>query len=129
MTISIPALSANTPFLQGVPNSLITREWYRLLVSLTDAVGGAGTSPTSLPSVELSQVMDVDTPAFESALSQSVSSIESQLAMAIEPTAELAQLRAMLGCGKAWAPGTVDGALAEAYAPLVEQWKQQGMCK
>lgn len=40
-----------------------------------------------------------------------------------------AQLRALLGCGKPFAPGTTDAALAEAYGPLVEEWKRQGMCK
>lgn len=39
-----------------------------------------------------------------------------------------AQLRAMLGCGTAWAPGTVDAALALAYADLIEQWETQGLC-
>jgi hypothetical protein len=29
---------------------------------------------------------------------------------------EDAAIRAQLGCGKAWAPGTVDAVLAEAYA-------------
>jgi hypothetical protein len=33
---------------------------------------------------------------------------------------EDAQTRALLGCGQAWAPGTVDAALAEAYAELCE---------
>lgn len=40
-----------------------------------------------------------------------------------------AQLRAMLGCGTAWAPGTVDGVLQVAYASLVEQWNDQGLCE
>ncbi|WP_320069593.1 hypothetical protein [Micromonospora sp. RTGN7] len=31
---------------------------------------------------------------------------------------EDAQARALLGCGQTWAPGTVDAALAEAYADL-----------
>lgn len=31
---------------------------------------------------------------------------------------EDAQTRALLGCGQAWAPGTIDAALAEAYASL-----------
>lgn len=31
---------------------------------------------------------------------------------------EDAQTRALLGCGQAWAPGTVDAALADAYADL-----------
>ncbi len=39
-----------------------------------------------------------------------------------------AQARAMLGCGTTWAPGTVDAALQQAYAPLIEQWKTQGIC-
>ncbi|WP_435120747.1 hypothetical protein [Micromonospora tulbaghiae] len=34
---------------------------------------------------------------------------------------EDAQTRAYLGCGKKWAPGTVDAALAEAYADLCKQ--------
>ena len=42
---------------------------------------------------------------------------------------EDAQLRAMLGCRLAVAPGTVDGALREAYAPLIEHWTRQGLCK
>jgi hypothetical protein len=33
---------------------------------------------------------------------------------------EDAQTRALLGCGQSWAPGTVDAALAEAYASLCE---------
>jgi hypothetical protein len=33
---------------------------------------------------------------------------------------EDAQTRALLGCGQDWAPGTVDAALAEAYASLCE---------
>lgn len=45
-----------------------------------------------------------------------------------ELTADDAQTRAMLGCGTAWAPGTVDAALQQAYAALIEQWKQQGIC-
>lgn len=31
---------------------------------------------------------------------------------------EDAQTRALLGCGQDWAPGTVDAALAQAYADL-----------
>ncbi|WP_262015656.1 hypothetical protein [Micromonospora sp. Mcm103] len=34
---------------------------------------------------------------------------------------EDAQARALLGCGQKWAPGTVDAALAEAYADLCKQ--------
>ncbi|MDG4762372.1 hypothetical protein [Micromonospora sp. WMMD710] len=34
---------------------------------------------------------------------------------------EDAQARAVLGCGQAWAPGTVDAALAEAYAALCQR--------
>lgn len=45
-----------------------------------------------------------------------------------ELTRDDAQLRALLGCGTAWAPGTVDAALQQAYASLIEQWKQQGQC-
>ncbi|MBQ1061338.1 hypothetical protein [Micromonospora sp. C41] len=33
---------------------------------------------------------------------------------------EDAQARAVLGCGQEWAPGTVDAALAKAYAGLCE---------
>ncbi|WP_309225192.1 hypothetical protein [Salinispora sp. H7-4] len=42
------------------------------------------------------------------------------LAPSGEPTLsrEDAQTRAYLGCGQPWAPGTVDAALAEAYAEL-----------
>ncbi len=43
-------------------------------------------------------------------------------------TPDDAQTRAMLGCGTTWAPGTVDAALQQAYAPLIEQWKAQGIC-
>lgn len=43
-------------------------------------------------------------------------------------TRDDAQLRALLGCGTAWAPGTVDAALAQAYAPFIEQWKTEGSC-
>ncbi len=43
-------------------------------------------------------------------------------------TPDDAQARAMLGCGTTWAPGTVDAALQQAYAPLIEQWKTQGIC-
>lgn len=39
-----------------------------------------------------------------------------------------AQARALLGCGSDWAPGTVDAALQEAYAVLIEGWTAQGMC-
>ena len=35
-----------------------------------------------------------------------------------ELSREDAQTRAILGCGRKWAPGTVDAALAEAYADL-----------
>ncbi len=45
-----------------------------------------------------------------------------------ELTPDDAQARAMLGCGTAWAPGTVDAALQQAYAQLIEQWKKQGFC-
>ena len=42
---------------------------------------------------------------------------------------EDAQLRAMIGCHMAaFAPGTVDAILQEAYAPLIEGWRQQGLC-
>ncbi|NIL42922.1 hypothetical protein HCB17_18540 [Salinispora arenicola] len=37
---------------------------------------------------------------------------------AVNLSREDAQARAMLGCGQTWAPGTVDAALAEAYAEL-----------
>ncbi|MCN0153207.1 hypothetical protein [Salinispora arenicola] len=37
---------------------------------------------------------------------------------AVSLSREDAQARAMLGCGQTWAPGTVDAALAEAYAEL-----------
>jgi hypothetical protein len=40
---------------------------------------------------------------------------------AVDLTREDAQARALLGCGMAWAPGTVDAALAEAYAALCDQ--------
>jgi hypothetical protein len=33
-------------------------------------------------------------------------------------TREDAQTRALLGCGRKWAPGTVDAVLADAYAEL-----------
>lgn len=36
---------------------------------------------------------------------------------------EDAQARALLGCAQTWAPGTVDAALAEAYADLCKQAK------
>lgn len=39
-----------------------------------------------------------------------------------------AQARAMLGCGSTWAPDTVDAALQEAYAALIEEWASQGLC-
>lgn len=35
-----------------------------------------------------------------------------------ELTRDDAQTRALLGCGQEWPPGTVDAALAEAYADL-----------
>ena len=38
-----------------------------------------------------------------------------------EISREDAQIRALLGCGQKWAPGTVDAALAEAYADLCKQ--------
>jgi hypothetical protein len=37
-----------------------------------------------------------------------------------ELSREDAQTRALLGCGQDWAPGTVDAALAEAYANLCD---------
>lgn len=36
-------------------------------------------------------------------------------------TPEDAQARALLGCGQAWAPGTIDAVLAEAYKGLCPQ--------
>jgi hypothetical protein len=38
-----------------------------------------------------------------------------------ELSREDAQARAYLGCGQKWAPGTVDAALAEAYADLCKR--------
>lgn len=37
---SVTRLSASTPFLQGVPNSMVSPEWYRLLVSVVQVLGG-----------------------------------------------------------------------------------------
>lgn len=37
---TIPRLTANTPFLQGVPNSMVAKEWYRVLFSITQILGG-----------------------------------------------------------------------------------------
>lgn len=41
---------------------------------------------------------------------------------------EDAQLRALLGCKLSFAPGTVDAALRDAYAGLIEEWRKQGLC-
>ncbi|GAA5127281.1 hypothetical protein [Haloechinothrix salitolerans] len=38
-----------------------------------------------------------------------------------ELSREDAQTRALLGCGRDWAPGTVDAVLAEAYKDLCDQ--------
>ncbi|MCN0180116.1 hypothetical protein [Salinispora arenicola] len=44
---------------------------------------------------------------------------------AAELSREDAQARAMLGCGRTWAPGTVDAALAEAYAELCADMEER----
>lgn len=47
-----------------------------------------------------------------------------------DPTisAEDAQTRALLGCKLTFAPNTVDAALQQAYAGLIEEWRKQGWC-
>jgi len=40
---------------------------------------------------------------------------------AVHLSREDAQARALLGCGQDWAPGTVDAALAKAYASLCKK--------
>lgn len=37
---SVTRLNANTPFLQGIPNSYISKEWYLLLFSISEILGG-----------------------------------------------------------------------------------------
>ena len=39
-----------------------------------------------------------------------------------------AQTRAMYGCHLKWEPGTIDAALADAYAVDIERWTRQGLC-
>lgn len=46
----------------------------------------------------------------------------------IEISRDDAQARALLGCGSTWAPGTVDALLATAYADLIAQWTDEGLC-
>lgn len=47
---------------------------------------------------------------------------------AVGMTADDASARALLGCGTTWPPGSVDAALAEAYATFIEDWKADGLC-
>jgi len=42
--VSVQQISANTPFLQGVPNSMISKEWYRVLVSVVSVLAGQSSS-------------------------------------------------------------------------------------
>ncbi len=45
----------------------------------------------------------------------------------VDLSREDAQARAILGACSEWAPGTVDAALQEAYADLIEEQKDQGV--
>ncbi len=48
---SVPRINAETPFLQGVPNSLVSREWYRYLSSVSSLLGN-GADILSLQDVQ-----------------------------------------------------------------------------
>lgn len=65
------------------------------LASLTAACGGAGSAPDDPYGVYVATNPDPG----------------------LVLSREDAQLRAILGCGQRWAPGTVDAALSAAYKP------------
>jgi len=48
---TVPRLNAATPFLEGVPNSMVSKEWYRVIFSIAQILGG-GAAVTPLGSFQ-----------------------------------------------------------------------------
>lgn len=47
-----PRINASTPFLEGVPNSMVSREWYRLLAFMSQIIG-VSQNVIALPEFEI----------------------------------------------------------------------------
>lgn len=42
--MNVQKLNASTPFLQGVPNSMVSKEWYRVLIAIVSVLAGQSSS-------------------------------------------------------------------------------------
>ena len=42
--MNVKKLNASTPFLQGVPNSMVSKEWYRVLIAIVSVLAGQSSS-------------------------------------------------------------------------------------
>lgn len=104
------------------------RNTITLTLALLTLGACSNSTPTEAPPAPSTTV------AAAAAASSTVAQDPYQAYLAIAPadapelTPDDAQTRALLGCSTTWAPGTVDAALQQAYAPLIEQWRNQGLC-
>ena len=88
-------LNANTPFLEGVPNSKISKEWYRALFSVIQILGN-GVNVTNLPDLEALEVFDQPSLSAQAALQQGLDSLSVQVSMEADQTSNVVQLRAIV---------------------------------
>ena len=80
--------SANTPFLQGIPSSLISKEWYRYLAQNTQILGGGG----NVVPIDDSQILEAIDQSSNSGTQQNagqISDSQVQAAMSLDATSQI----------------------------------------
>lgn len=97
------------------------------------ALAGCGTTPPDpVAGAITTQAPTTEPPAATTVTTVAADPFDVYLSLAPadapEMTRDDAQARALIGCSSTWAPGTVDAALQQAYAELIDDWRSQGMC-
>ena len=114
-------LDASTPFLEGVPNSIVSRPWYRLLTSITAILADQNTS--SITDTQIVEIFDAPSPAVLASLATILATVGSlndlltQLAMLPDQTAALGMLR------QAVSDALVQGVMQSDQTAALEQMR------
>jgi TolA-binding protein len=95
MSSPVRCPSIKTPFLEGAPASIVSKEWYRVLLNISEALGGpAGTNNAA--DIALLEAIDSGNTAERATLSQRIDTLNVAVEMLNDCTAEVTRVRSMI---------------------------------
>jgi hypothetical protein len=117
--ILIPRISAQAPFLQNVPSSLVSPEWYRLLTALTQVAVNTTTSGVTGPAASVDGAVALFDGTSGGAIKDSKTTLDNDAALAADSATRIATQRAVKTYADTQDAATL--ASAKAYTDVAVQ--------